>query len=543
MILNRLSIRSKIIYATVLSIVLMAAALAVALISIGDIRDNFVGFIEHDQKGLNTLQSMYGDGLLSGISTRNKVLEPGLKPAREVTEKAIARFNEALDKAREAFRGNPQASAQLQAVAEAWQVNSALKMRVLSLVDAGQVDAARELMVQQETKTWRPIRIALQKLMQEERGRFVKTRDGVISRVDSSFVVVGVIGVVAAAVGLLLSVLLGRSISSGLRTASLALADIAEGGGDLTRRLPEPAGGRDETTQLAAAFNRFVGKIQSLVGEVASSSEQIGTASERMAGITELTADGVQRQQREIELVATAMNEMTTTVQMVARHASEAADATHEANAEADAGQAEVEKTVSAINALATEVEQAGEVIHRLEADSTQIGSVLDVIRGIAEQTNLLALNAAIEAARAGEQGRGFAVVADEVRTLASRTQQSTEEIQGMIERLQAGARDAVTAMEKGRERATLSVEQAARAGSSLGTITGAVTRINDMNLQIASAAEEQSHVAEEINQNVLRISEVAESSAEGAQQTTTASDELKAYAAQLRTLVSRFRI
>ncbi|WP_083251450.1 methyl-accepting chemotaxis protein [Acidihalobacter yilgarnensis] len=543
MLLNRLTIQSKIISATGLAIVLMSVALAVSLLGIRDIRDAFVNFIEHDQTRLNTLQVMYGAGLLSGISTRNKVFEPDLKPARKVTETAIARFNAALARAEGAYRGNPRALADLREVAKSWQVNSALKLRVIDLVEAGKTSEARDLLVQQETKTWRPIRIALQNLMKREQASFGQTRDGVIAQVDASFRLGALIGLVAAVVGLLLSVLLGRSITRGLRAATRALSDIAEGEGDLTRRLPEDIGGRDEVAQLAASFNRFVGKVQALVAEVATSSQQIAGASERMSGITRMTYEGVQRQQRETEQVATAMNEMTTTVQVVARHASEAADATHEASREAGAGQAEVQRTVEVINTLASEVEKAGGVIKKLEADSVQIGTVLDVIRGIAEQTNLLALNAAIEAARAGEQGRGFAVVADEVRTLASRTQQSTEEIQGMIERLQAGARDAVTAMEGGQARAELSVDQAARAGASLGAITGAVTRINDMNLQIASAAEEQSHVAEEINRNVLTINEVAEISAEGAQQTASAGEELKGLASQLQRLVGRFRI
>ncbi|OBS09217.1 methyl-accepting chemotaxis protein [Acidihalobacter prosperus] len=542
MLLNRLTIQPKIISATGLAILLMLVALSVTLFGIRDIRNAFVGFVEHDQVRLNALQVMYGEGLLSGISTRNKVFEPDLKPARKVTETAIARFNEALARAQKAYRGDAEALAELDAVAQGWQANSALKLRVIGLVEAGEVNQARDLLVQQETKSWRPIRKALQKLMEQERASFVRTRDGVIQRVDGIFRLGVAIGLAATVIGLLLSVLLGRSITRGLRATRTALSDIAEGEGDLTRRLPE-AGGRDEVAQLAASFNRFVGKVQALVAEVASSSQQIAGASERMSGITRMTYEGVQRQQRETEQVATAMNEMTTTVQVVARHAAEAADATHEASREAGAGQTEVERTVEVINTLAAEVEKAGEVIGRLEADSVQIGTVLDVIRGIAEQTNLLALNAAIEAARAGEQGRGFAVVADEVRTLASRTQQSTEEIQGMIERLQAGARDAVAAMQGGRERASLSVDQAARAGSSLGAITGAVTRINDMNLQIASAAEEQSHVAEEINRNVLTINEVAEISAEGAQQTASAGDELKALAEQLQRLVGRFRI
>ena len=237
------------------------------------------------------------------------------------------------------------------------------------------------------------------------------------------------------------------------------------------------------------------------------------------------------------------MNEMTATVQEVASHAAHAAEAATSARDEAQGGQRVVSANIDAIQRLADEVMQTAELINRLAEDSNAIGTVLDVIRGIAEQTNLLALNAAIEAARAGEQGRGFAVVADEVRTLAQRTQESTSEIQDMIERLQAGARNAVEAMEKGRAGAESSVRQAVTAGESLQAINQAVAAISDMNLQIATAAEEQSAVAEEINRNITTINMVADETAVGAEQTAEASQELARLAMNLQRIVSQFRV
>lgn len=319
------------------------------------------------------------------------------------------------------------------------------------------------------------------------------------------------------------------------------LRDIAEGDGNLKLRVEVK--GRDGIDRLGTYFNLFVEKIHAAITRVNDASVQLSASAHQMAAITDESTHAINDQQSETTQVATAINEMAATVQEVARNASEAASAAHAADEEVSSGKSVVQSSVAAIHKLADDVENASQVISQLKDDSISIGSVLDVIQGIAEQTNLLALNAAIEAARAGEQGRGFAVVADEVRTLAQRTQESTTEIQTMIERVQNGAEKAVSAMDAGRHQTQASVEKATEAGESFETISSAIATINDMNTHIASAAEEQNAVAEEVNKNIIQISEIAGRTSESARKTEVSSTELSSLSEELSTLMTQFKI
>jgi methyl-accepting chemotaxis protein len=310
--------------------------------------------------------------------------------------------------------------------------------------------------------------------------------------------------------------------------------------GDLTVSLN--ATNDDEIGYMKKCINKATDRFRNIIKVIANEIDQLNYSAGSLHELSDELSQNSEQQLKDTTQVATSMTEMISTTQEVARSANAAAESTEQAASAAEEGKHIVSQSVTGINALAHDVITAAEVIQKLQEDSGNIGTVLDVIKSIAEQTNLLALNAAIEAARAGEQGRGFAVVADEVRTLAGRTQQSTQEIQEMIERLQGRASDAVEVIEKGRSQADTSVSHAAKAGDSLESITHAVTTINDMNTQIASASEQQTAMAEDVNQSIININSVSEKATTSAENTSMASRELAALASKLAEAVSQFR-
>ncbi|MFV2056534.1 MAG: methyl-accepting chemotaxis protein [Thiohalomonadales bacterium] len=347
------------------------------------------------------------------------------------------------------------------------------------------------------------------------------------------------IGLIVMLLLAITAVAISRNIGQGIHKVMLAMERLAEG--DLSNRIDHH--GSDEIGQLANYYNESTLQIRELIKEIVAAVIHLSSTSDILLSSMNHTSDSVNQQHRETDELATAITEMAAAVTEVARNTGEAAEATQAAHGEANEGLKVVTATGRSIQELAKEVETAATAIHSLEEDSKNIGTVLDVIKAIAEQTNLLALNAAIEAARAGEQGRGFAVVADEVRNLASRTQQSTLEIEATIDKLQVGARNAVEVMEKGQNQAQSSVKEAGSAAKLLGNITIAVDTMSNMNKQIATATEQQATVAEEINRNITSINTLANQTASNAKDSTTAANEMSSLAEQLGELVGKFKL
>ncbi|MCX2789277.1 methyl-accepting chemotaxis protein [Vibrio sp. Sgm 5] len=349
----------------------------------------------------------------------------------------------------------------------------------------------------------------------------------------------GIAIVIIAALGMV--ILLLKTVVKPINDIKEAMVQIASGEGDLSQRIS--INSQDEIGQLAGGFNQFVTKIQATVSQVVKSANTLRQEMNNLNSLTSTIADSTVGQQRDSEAVAAAVHEMQVTSRNVSDSATEAALASQTANEELANTNIILEQTVGAIRDLAGEIESASQVINTLDSDVSNIASVLDVIRGIAEQTNLLALNAAIEAARAGEQGRGFAVVADEVRSLASRTQKSTGEIQAMIEKLQAGAAQAVEVMQGSKTSSEDTIQSAGLATESLAEILNAIARMNEMNTHIATAAGQQSSVSDEVNSNVQGIADSSTSIVDVVSQAQQSLSMLSEQTQQLDKQVSQFRV
>ncbi|MFG3452742.1 methyl-accepting chemotaxis protein [Stutzerimonas stutzeri] len=389
-------------------------------------------------------------------------------------------------------------------------------------------------------------RVALESAMVSQAERVLNTANQTLAVANQAMQaqssnatwLLGAITGLAVILGLVAATAISRMIVVPLRYTVELAQRVSDG--DLTRS--ETVTRRDELGQLQQAMYGMTDSLRTLIGRIGGSVSQIATAAEQLSAVTAQTSSGVQKQREETDQVATAMHQMAATVQEVAHNAEQASLAARQADQQARQGDLVVQEAIGQIGSLSGEVEQSAHAIEELNTESGRIGSVLEVIRAVAEQTNLLALNAAIEAARAGEQGRGFAVVADEVRALARRTHDSTEEIEGLIGNLQRVAQKAVEQMQTSRDLTQRTVDLASEAGIALGRITESVSTIEQMNQQIAASAEEQSAVAENISESVTRVRDIGEQSASGSEQTASASAELARLGVELQGLVARFR-
>ncbi|KFE48322.1 chemotaxis protein [Pseudomonas syringae] len=454
------------------------------------------------------------------IATRNKQISD----AQVVYEKLISSPEE-----RSAY------TEYVQLLGESRQIES----RIIGFSRAGNVEEMAKLLNGESASNSDKMNVVLAKLSDLNSKQLSATNKAAADEYSSAFnLVVGLL-VIATVLTILFAWLLTNSITRPIAAALDAAEGIAEG--NLTR--PIKVDGTDEAGRLLLAMQKMQEKLRDTLMRISGSATQLASAAEELNAVTDEGARGLTQQNNEIEQAATAVNEMTSAVEEVARNAISTSDASKNATTSAGDGRDLVMETVSAIERMSGDVQSTADLVGNLANESRDIGKVLDVIRGLADQTNLLALNAAIEAARAGEAGRGFAVVADEVRALAHRTQQSTSEIERMIGSIQGGTEQAVNSMRNSTERAESTLNIAKGAGLALDTINSAIVEINERNLVIASAAEEQAQVAREVDRNLVNIRDLSVQSADGARQTSAASGELTRLAVDLNSMVSRFSL
>ena len=412
-----------------------------------------------------------------------------------------------------------------------------LQAEVVQLASNGQRNAAMEILNGEINKHAEELMAGLNDLIKVNRDGASAAAAESASVYKSSVILTGIAIGIAMMLMIILAILFTRSITVPLDQAVQAAEAVARG--DLTKDIEIQ--GNDEPARLLQALKNMQGKLRETIKSISHSSSQLASAAEELNAVTEDSTRGLHQQNSEIEQAATAVNEMTAAVDEVARNAVATSEASRDSDRTAKRGREQVIKTVGAIDALAADVTGTAVQVEELASKVNEIGRVLDVIRALAEQTNLLALNAAIEAARAGEAGRGFAVVADEVRALAHRTQQSTQEIEQMISGIQQGAGRAVSAMQSSNERARSTLDVAKAAGEALDEISEAISLISERNLVIASASEEQAQVSREVDRNLVNIRDLSVQTSAGANQTSAASRELSSLAVDLNALVNRF--
>lgn len=420
-----------------------------------------------------------------------------------------------------------------------WPAYQAMLQQYVVLLQAHDLEKARALLFGDLQKSYRTVMDELT-IMVDSNDRQVAEGAKEATAQEASAKNTLYSGIVLAFIAaILLGLFISRLISRPIATAVTSARRIADG--DLTQAII--SSGRDETGQLLSALSDMQSSLKQTIQQIASASDQLASAAEELTAVTDNGSRGLVRQNDEIQQAATAVTEMTSAVEEVARNAVSTSEASHATSEQATNGRDQARKAVTAINHATREIDSSTTMVRDLAGQVRDIGKVLDVIRGIAEQTNLLALNAAIEAARAGEQGRGFAVVADEVRALAARTQASTGEIEGMINAVQTSADQAVGAMGKSQALVNDTQALAQATGDALEQIADGISQINERNLVIATASEEQAHVAREVDRNLVNIQDLSTQTAAGAHQTNASTQELSNLAISFNTLVSRFRL
>jgi len=534
------SIKARMLAGVLFVSAVFGSALVFTLYGIDSVDGRFASFIDKDLDRLKQLQSMQAEGSQVMIATAKKIMVPSLKPPLSVATASADAFDQAFAAVNPLYAAGSEQSRKLAEVDKLWMQVRPQALEIIRKVESGQLESAQKQFNSSVQKDWGKVRKIIQPLIAQEQANVAVTRSSVQEEVNGILITGILLGLLALVAGLLMNYLVGKQVTKGVCDTADGLRRIAEGDGDLTQRLPVQ--GAKELKELAENFNTFVSHTQNVIARIADTTSSMTGLGEQLTNVASTTKNNANQQQASTTQVATAMTEMTVTVQSVAQSAQKAAAAATEAEEKTRTGAEIVGDTSDAIKILSADIERATETMSALESETDRVGTVLSVIKEIADQTNLLALNAAIEAARAGEQGRGFAVVADEVRTLAARTQRSTEEIQDMIEQLQSGAKSTAGVMTSSQAKVQETVTAAERAAQALEAISASVATIRDMNSEIATAAEEQGAMSQEIERSTIDLSNLAEESLSTAVSADQTSAQLADIGDQVARLTATFK-
>ena len=535
-----LSLRQKFGVVGIISSLLLCLSLVTSMHGIREMAGEFSTYVDRDQAVSLALKDLYAQGLQSEQATRNILLNPSDEKAAKNYQQAMEDFDRAYALVA-AKADTPESSSEIQQVLTLWKEAAALRQQVQILAKEGKNQEALQLLVKEETPKWRQVKDKLFHLGSERIKHMEGSKRDFVLLSHRTLVVSLLLGAFAimCTVVLMLAAVMGMTRSIG--QMSSMMDGIAHGEGDLTQRLTVTSG--DELGHLAKGFNLFLSKLHGLISDVARTTGQVSLAARQMTATASQIAGGTERVASQAESVSTAGEEMTATSISIAQNCGIVADRSRNASTAARAGAAVVEETVLGMGRIAERVRESAHTVASLGARSDQIGTIIGTIEDIADQTNLLALNAAIEAARAGEQGRGFAVVADEVRALAERTTKATREIGDMIKSIQSETRTAVGVMEEGVTEAEKGTSEAAKSGEALKDILDQINGVTAQVDLITVAAEEQTATTSEISKNIHQITLVVHDAAQGAQQSAAAANQLSELAASLQGVIGHFKL
>lgn len=540
--LNHLKIRTKILLAIFLTLILLSTGLILMLVGVNRLENSFNNYLDVNQPKLDALYTMYNYATLSGLSIRNKVLKPELTTPGKMLIESNKKFTDALAQVEKfTSTGNFSTQDKLKLIKQAWQESLATRTQVNNLVNEGKIAEGEQLLAKSEQPTFKIIRVALDELLQQEQTAIKLARQEVQDEVSSIYIKGLTLGGLSVLLVLIINLGIFSSIIQRINLINQLLTNLNSKEGDLTRRIK--ISGRDEISLMARGFNLFIDKVHTTIQHIAKTTGQVNLASQDLNQLSRNNLSEASSQAEATHQVADALNIMLSSLQEITISSQQAAEATSLTNNYVQKGQVEVNANEENINRLANQVYQAQQQTQALSQSSEQIDNIVNVINEIAEQTNLLALNAAIEAARAGEQGRGFAVVAGEVQSLAQRTQNSTLEIQGLITQLLDGIQQTTASIEASHSQTEICVASMRSTQEALSAVSQQIAVISQLNLDIAYTTQQQEATTNQVENNLATLTDFTLQVSKTSSTTQEASHHLADLADRLHQQISSFKL